>query len=113
MEDADEDFSIKRIVNELRDVVEDLDENSLLLLNYGLHFTQTVPFETFQTMLDAVINLLKEKQRTKVQTNIIWKTTTAFQKWKWGDPKYNGRFSNDNRFLTSQVVAKNNYSIIT
>ncbi|XP_012564143.2 uncharacterized protein LOC105848537 [Hydra vulgaris] len=104
LEDNDEDFSIERIVNELRQVIEKLDENSLLFLNYGLHFVQTIPFKKFQTMLNAVIDLLKEKQKRKNRTSIIWKTTTAFQKWKWGDPKYNGRFSNDNRFLTTQRV---------
>ena len=54
-------------------------------------------------MMDAVIELIKEEHGKQFEAKFIWKTTTAMQKWKYGDPKSNARHNKVNRFLTSPV----------
>lgn len=102
----DNDFSIERITKELKQVLtaDDLDEDSFLFLNYGLHYVQEIPFATFTDMIDRVIQLVTAEQtKGRFRAQLVWKTTTALNKWKYGDPKTNARHSIPNRFLTSAV----------
>jgi len=103
----DNDFSIERITKELKQVLtaDDLDEESFLFLNYGLHYVQEIPFATFTQMIDRVIQLIKAEQTEgRFCAQLVWKTTTYLNKWKWGDPKTNARHGIPNRFLTSARV---------
>merc|ERR1712226_915802 len=55
----DKDFDISKIEKELTAVLdnEELDYSSAILLNYGLHFVQDIPFKTFQEMIDRVVDI--------------------------------------------------------
>lgn len=98
------DFNLTRVLHELESVLRnpEMDENSVLLLNYGLHYAMSISLEKFQIMMDEVIKLLKSFQG-KFKGTVIWKTTTALQKWKYGTPTSNARHSLSLRFLTQPV----------
>lgn len=98
-------FNITRLLNELEVVLAnpEMDENSVLLLNYGLHFVMTIPLDTFKTMIDSLIRMLNNS-RTQFKGTIIWKTTTAYQKWKYGKEWNNSsKHHGSRRFITEQV----------
>lgn len=102
-ETDDKDFDVQKVVNELKRVLtnDQLDEQSVLLLNYGLHYAMDIPFETFKVMILEVINLLKEKY---FKGMVIWKTTTAINKWRWGTRNSNARHGAAIRFFTTPRV---------
>ena len=65
---------MKRVINELKKVLisSELDVNSLLLLNYGLHFAQDVQYSKFVEMIDIIIETIQElRQANKLRVNII------------------------------------------
>lgn len=106
IETDNKDFSKKRVISELKKVLlsNEVDVNSLILLNYGLHFVQDVQYIKFVEMIDIIIETIREfRQANKLRANIIWRTTTALQKWKYGDPKTNARHGIPIRFLTTPV----------
>jgi len=83
-------------------------DKSVLILNLGLHYVHTINFTTYMGLIDKTIRLLNEKFKTNKKSwrfrgQLIWKTTTAINKEKYGDPRTNARHSTSIRFLTYQV----------
>ena len=84
------DFNEELVISGIRDVLSRPEMNtpdSLLVLNLGVHFIKTINFSSYQRLLDGVIRMLKETERTssgetvpKYQTKFIWKTFTALHK---------------------------------
>ncbi len=71
---------------------------SLLLLNFGLHYPISINFTTFQTLIDNVIKMLSDRKKGP---RVIWKTTTAMHKENADPPRNITHF----RFSTEQVGA--------
>lgn len=89
-EDDDLDFRPQRVIgdilNVLRSPVMQGDE-SVLLLNLGLHFPISINFTTYQRLIGDLIHSLKEteldsqgKRAPKYKAKIIWKTSSAIHK---------------------------------
>ncbi|XP_031560933.1 uncharacterized protein LOC116296952 [Actinia tenebrosa] len=100
------DFDEKRVIKSIRDVLSDpdMDSNSTLLLNLGLHFVMTINFTTYQKLIDHVIDMLTEKKPGSehdlwYKSRVVWKTTTAIMKEN-ASQKQVTHF----RFLTSQRI---------
>lgn len=88
-------INIPRILNELKSVVlrPEMDENSALLLNTGVHLLKSSGFYTFQKVINGMVVILK----TFYRGTVIWKTTTSIGEQK---QLYSGCFR---RFHTEQV----------
>ena len=114
LEKDSNDFSSDRVVSELQRVLDDprFDNNSVILLNYGLHFAQDVRFSQFKEVINKIVDLLLRYKRLKnFRAKIIWKTTTALYKEKYGSPESKARHSKGVRFLTvPRVELFNSYS---
>ncbi len=97
--DDDNDFDSERIIHELSQVLYNpqMDENSIVLLNYGLHFAEASNFSNFRTLIDGIGNLLKNHSAYK--PTVIWRTTTSLNRHKYSVPYLHSR-----RFLTPQVL---------
>ena len=100
------DFNDQIVVEDLRRILEqpEMDENSVLILNLGLHYMESVSFREYQRLLNKVLNLLKEREgvsgQLKYNTRVIWKTSTSLSKEKdTGDQLKSDR----RRFLTLPV----------
>ena len=78
------------------------DENSAFLVNYGLHFVMDIPFSTFIDTMEVVAKTL-ERYENIYKGTIIWKTTNAMNKWKYGFPDQIKKHDKMQRFLTEQV----------
>lgn len=111
LENDDKDFSVRRVLSEIFHVIfqpfMDSDK-SVLILNLGLHYVHTINFTTYMDLIDKTIRLLNERFKTNKKSwrfrgQLIWKTTTAINKEKYGDPRTNARHSTSIRFLTYQV----------
>ena len=111
LENDDKDFSVRRVLTEIFHVISqpfmDGDKN-VLILNLGLHYVHTINFTTYMVLIDNTIRLLNERFKTNKKSwrfrgHLIWKTTTAINKDKYGDPRTNARHSTSIRFLTYQV----------
>ena len=109
-EDDDLDFNSERVLSEILDVLTMpyMDKNSVLILNLGLHYVHTINFTTYTRLIDKTIKLLTEEFKTKKTSwkfkgQVIWKTTSAINMEKYGDPNTNARHSTNIRFLTYQV----------
>lgn len=77
---------------------------SAFLLNLGLHYAMGIPVTRFVKLMDKLSStLLYYKENNLYNGTIIWKTTTALQKWKYGSPESNARHAKSHRFLTAQV----------
>lgn len=111
LEKDDKDFSIRRVLTEIFHVIDQPfmgNAKSVLVLNLGLHYVHTINFTSYKTLIDKTIRLLNDRFKTDGRSwsfkgNLIWKTTTAINKEKYGDPKTNARHSTSIRFLTYQV----------
>lgn len=110
LENDDKDFSIPRVLTEIFHAISQpaMKDNSVLILNLGLHYVHTVNFTTYVDLIDKTIRMLTERFNTnkkswKFRAKLIWKTTTAINKEKYGDPRTNARHSTSIRFLTYQV----------
>lgn len=88
-------INIPRILNELKSVITrpDMDENSALLLNTGVHLLKSSSFYTYQKVINGIVLILKQFYRGTV----IWKTTTSIGSQR---ELYSGCFR---RFHTEQV----------
>ncbi|KAJ7374440.1 hypothetical protein OS493_007546 [Desmophyllum pertusum] len=105
----DLDFMPEKVLEGIRSVLgrpEMQLQDSVLLLNLGLHYPISVNFTAYQWVMVDVINILKEtevnsqgKQVPKYKAKVIWKSTTAICKHK--ERKLNGTNS---RFMTTQRV---------
>ncbi|XP_068730188.1 uncharacterized protein [Montipora capricornis] len=108
------DFNDQIVVEDLRRILEqpEMDENSVLILNLGLHYMESLSFREYQRLLNKVLNLLKERDggsgQLKYNTRVIWKTSTSLSKEKdTGDQLKSDR----RRFLTlPRVKLYNSYA---
>ncbi|XP_067031882.1 uncharacterized protein [Acropora muricata] len=111
LQNDDKDFSLQRVLSEIFEVISQpsMKDNSVLILNLGLHYVHTINFTTYQRLIDKTIRMLTEKFKTNKKSwsfsaKLIWKTTTAIYMEKYGDPRTNARHSTSIRFLTYQRV---------
>ncbi|KAJ7374438.1 hypothetical protein OS493_007544 [Desmophyllum pertusum] len=105
----DLDFMPEKILEDIRSVLGRPDmqlQDSVLLLNIGLHYPVSVNFTTYQRLMADVIHILKEtevnsqgKKIPKYKAKVIWKSTTAISKHKGTAPQ-----STEARFMTTQRV---------
>ncbi|KAJ7392262.1 hypothetical protein OS493_013641 [Desmophyllum pertusum] len=106
----DRDFRPEKVLETIVSVLrrpEMQEEGSAMLLNIVIHFIKNVNFTTYQSLIDDLIQALKETevnsqgQRVpKYKAKIIWKSSTAIR-------KENAEFLNvtARRFMTTQRVA--------
>ena len=93
----DRDFDVFRLIDELRQVLQHpamRTRDSVLLLNYGLHFTESLNYTNFKMAIHSIITLLQNEAGCQV----IWRTTTSLNRHKYSQPNLHSR-----RFMTSQV----------
>lgn len=82
------DYDDKIIVDNLRAVLErpEMNENSVMILNLGLHYMESTTLQDYQLLINKIIGILKEKNEEtgelKYKTRIIWKTSTSISKEK-------------------------------
>ena len=72
-----------------------MDAKSVLILNYGLHYTEATTFQEFQSLIEGVIQLRGDPN---VKCQIVWRSTTSLNRHKYSVPNLHSR-----RFMTSQV----------
>ena len=100
------DFDDKIILEDLRRILEqpEMNENSVMILNLGLHYTESVTFKDYQKLLNKVVDLLNERvsetRELKHKTRVIWKTSTSLSKEKDTGSQLK---SDRRRFLTLPV----------
>lgn len=84
----DKDFDHQQVVNLVRRVLEkpEMNENSAMILNLGLHYIESTSLVNYRLLLNGVIDLLNERNAEtgdlKHKARIIWKTTTSMNKEK-------------------------------
>lgn len=84
----DKDFDPQQVVDLVRKVLEkpEMNENSAMVLNLGLHYIESTNFTNYCQLLNGVIDLLNERNAEtgdlKHKARIIWKTTTSMNKEK-------------------------------
>ena len=100
------DFNDQIILDDLRGILElpAMKENSVLILNLGLHYMESVSFREYRRLLEKVLHLLNktesESGELRYKTRVIWKTSTSISKEKdTGDQLKSDR----RRFLTLPV----------
>ena len=112
-EDDNLDFQPGKVIQIIENVLqipEMQQQESVLLLNLGLHFPISVNFTTYQRLIGDLINTLKETEENsqggrvpKYKAKVIWKSSTAIH-------KENAKVKNKTnwRFFTTQVRSKQN-----
>ena len=85
------DISIHKILHYLHKVLKrtDMDDDSAIVINLGLHFARSTSFAVYQQIIDGIIKLLEE-----YPGEAVWRTTTSIWKQHWKVHK---------RFQTNQV----------
>ena len=86
----------------------ELDEHSVILLNWGIHFVYAVNFTNFQKLIDDFIKTVERKRRkAKFKSKIIWRTTTAIFRERHPFPH-----RDSDRFLTfPRIILYNAYAM--
>lgn len=83
------DFDPSRVLQEIRNVIylPEMDENSVIILNCGLHYVSALKFGIYRKLIDAIIDMFKETWENehgvielKFKGKLIWKTTTAIHR---------------------------------
>ena len=100
------DFDMERLLHEITNVISHppMDADSAILLNLGLHYVMGIPANQFIELMKRVGDMLVRYQQDNLYNGtVVWKTTTALQKWKYGAPESNARHAKSHRFLTQQV----------
>lgn len=109
-QDDDLDFRPEKVVETILNVLKSplmQGEDSVLLLNLGLHFPVGINFTTYRRLIGDLIHRLKEtevdsqgKTVPKYKAKVIWKTSSAIH-------KENALMQNKTnwRFFTTQVNA--------
>ena len=84
-----------------------MDEHSVVLLNWGIHFAAAVNFLNYQRLIDEFIETVKtEKKQGQFKGKIIWRTTTAIFRERFSNPHKDVR-----RFLTfPRIILYNAYA---
>ena len=90
------DFQVEKVINELKQALfhPAMDEKSVLLINYGLHYTEAINYTNFQNLIHEVIKIGKT-----VRCKVVWRTSTSLNRHKYSLPNLHSR-----RFMTSQVI---------
>ena len=100
------DVNLTRIKYELEAALRDPtlmnNSNSAILVNYGLHFVMDTPFSTFMDVMETVARTL-QKWRRLIKGTIMWGSTNAINKWKYGWPDKQKKHDKEQRFLTEPV----------
>ncbi|KAL9952516.1 hypothetical protein ACROYT_G039784 [Oculina patagonica] len=84
----DKDFDHQQVLDLIRGVLEnpDMSENSVMILNLGLHYIESISLEGYQRLMNGVVDLLNERDANtgdlKYKTRVIWRTTTSMCKEK-------------------------------
>lgn len=84
----DKDFDAQKVVDLVRKVLEkpEMNENSAMVLNLGLHYIESTSLANYRQLLKGVLDLLNERNAEtgdlKHKARIIWKTTTSMNKEK-------------------------------
>ena len=103
------DYDDKLILDDLRKVLErpEMNENSVLILNLGLHYMESISLKNYQNLLDKVVDLLNERDSTtgelRHKSRVIWKTSTSLSKEK----DTGGQLKSDRRRFLTLPVSKN------
>ena len=100
------DLNITRMMEELlltlrKPVLLD-DPNSAVLINYGLHFVMDTPFSHFIDVIEVIARTL-EHWKSLGKATLIWKSTNAMNKWKYGWPDDYKKHDKMQRFLSEPV----------
>ena len=92
----DLDFNLTRVLTDFKQTLlhPSMDEDSAILFNYGLHYTENTNFTNFKKLIQEVIKL-----QPAVKLKMIWRTTTSLNRQKYSRPNLHSR-----RFMTSQVI---------
>lgn len=100
------DFDETIILDSLRGVLErpEMNENSVTILNLGLHYMESVTLQDYRILMKRVLDLLNERDEEtgelKYKTRVIWKTSTSMSKEKDTGSQLK---SDRRRFLTLPV----------
>jgi len=104
----DYDYRNERVLQSFRRIVYDpqMDENSAIIMNFGLHFVESTNFTNYKKLIDGLVKVLTDEEtdaasnvtRPKFRGTVIWKTTTAINKEKASNIHLGHK-----RFLTQQV----------
>ena len=106
-ESNDYDYDNERVLKSFHRVVNDpqMDENSAIIMNFGLHFVESTNFANYKNLIDGLVKVLTDEKdpasnvtRSKFRGTVIWKTTTAINKEKASNVHLGHK-----RFLTQQV----------
>ena len=102
------DYDNKRVLRNFRRVIQhpEMDENSAIILNFGLHFVESTNFTSYKKLIDGLVNVLQGKDngvtlnltQPRYRGTVIWKTTTAINKEKASNIHLGHK-----RFMTQQV----------
>jgi hypothetical protein len=96
-----QDFNQSKVIGELKHALElpHMSENSVLVLNLGLHYLQTISFSKYVKLLQKIVEMLKSPRSDgRKNARMIWKTTT----WMTKEMSVT-RFRPWRRFLTNPV----------
>ena len=109
-EDDNLDFQPGKVIKTILSVLQRPEmqhQESVLLLNLGIHFPISVNFTTYQRLIGDLINTLKEtkdnsqgRRVPKYKAKIIWKSSTAIHK-----ENANVKNKTSWRFFTTQVIS--------
>ena len=77
--------------------------DSVLFINFGLHFTESTTFQAYKILISGIISLLRNK--VFYTGKVLWRTTTSLNKHKLG-----GKHDQSRRFLNHQVGIANSLS---
>lgn len=96
----DLDFDHKKITKDIKNVLErpEMSDNSVMVLNLGLHFLHSTNFSNYVKLLRGVVGLFEGKRQS---VRMIWKTSTSLSKEK--DIK-EAIYSDRKRFLNNPVI---------
>lgn len=115
LQNDDLDFSVEKVLSEIREVLNDSsmreDNSSVIILNLGLHYVQNINFTKYRELIDRTIMLFSGGEGDNgryYRGQMIWKTTTAMNREKYGDPRTGARHAKSLRFLTYQVTHLSN-----
>lgn len=100
IENDDKDFNVTRILEEVARLVQNPAFNrpdSVLFINFGLHFTESTTFQAYKILISGIISLLRNK--VFYTGKVLWRTTTSLNKHKLG-----GKHDQSRRFLNHQRV---------
>lgn len=80
-----------------------MDENSAIVLNFGLHFVESTNFTSYKKLIAGLVRVLKNDVTTNgtwrsYRGTVIWKTTTAINKEKASNIHLGHK-----RFITQQA----------